>query len=73
MLRYKWYWENELIGTLIFTRPRINRYVQNMVVKFINKKVKDPELRKKLVPDYTMAASALRPAKSITPPCCALM
>lgn len=67
MLRYKWYWENELIGTLIFTRPRINRYVQNMVVKFINKKVKDPELRKKLVPDYTMGCKRITPSKEYYP------
>ncbi len=67
MLRWKWYWENELIGTLIFTRPRLNNYVQGMVVKFINKKIKDPALREKLIPDYTMGCKRITPSKEYYP------
>lgn len=67
MLRWKWYWENELIGTLIFTRPRLNKYVQGMVVKFINKKIKDPALREKLIPDYTMGCKRITPSKEYYP------
>lgn len=67
MLRWKWYWQNELIGTLIFTRPRANKMVQNMVVKFINKKIKDPALREKLIPDYTMGCKRITPSKEYYP------
>jgi cation diffusion facilitator CzcD-associated flavoprotein CzcO len=67
MLRWKWYWENELIGTLIFTRPRLNKYLQGMVVKFINKKIKDPALREKLIPDYTMGCKRITPSKEYYP------
>jgi cation diffusion facilitator CzcD-associated flavoprotein CzcO len=67
MLRWKWYWQNELIGTLIFTRPRANQMVQNMVLKFINKKIKDPVLREKLIPDYTMGCKRITPSKEYYP------
>lgn len=67
LLRWKWYWQNELIGTLLFVRPRVNGYVMNMVKKYIAQKIKDPVLRQKVTPDYTMGCKRITPSNNYFP------
>jgi cation diffusion facilitator CzcD-associated flavoprotein CzcO len=48
------YWVAEGLGTGFFVDTRVNRWRENMAKKHMEKSIADPELRKKLTPDYVM-------------------
>ncbi|MQA84040.1 MAG: SidA/IucD/PvdA family monooxygenase [Streptosporangiales bacterium] len=51
--RHLIYWEQEAMG-LGFTRPRLIRSAQALARRHIRRQIPDPELRRKLTPDYTL-------------------
>jgi len=52
-LRLGIYWSRELVA-LAFLKPRYMRYAQSLARKHLERSVPDPDLRAKLMPDYTL-------------------
>ncbi|MGH0032669.1 MAG: flavin-containing monooxygenase [Myxococcota bacterium] len=47
------YWMSELFGPMIFLdAPRLKRWPERQSLRFLERSVKDPELRRKLTPDF---------------------
>lgn len=67
LLRWRIYWINELTGALLFAPPRINGYVQRLIGKYVTKRIKDPALREKLIPDYTIGCKRITPSNDYYP------
>lgn len=51
--RYLIYWEQEAMG-LGFTHPRLIKGAQALARRHIQRQIADPELRRKITPDYTL-------------------
>src|SRR3954454_7883373 len=52
------YWARETF-VIPFVKPRLARFPETQARKFIAKQVKDPELRRKLTPDYTIGCKRI--------------
>ncbi len=62
-LRLLYFWRMELIFFLaIRTNGFFPRYVKELLTAYIEKHVKDPELRKKLIPNYEVGCKRITPS-----------
>jgi len=67
LLRWRIYWVNEAVGFFIFTSPRLNKKLQNLLTGYRAKYIKDPVLREKLMPDYTAGCKRMTPSNEYYP------
>jgi cation diffusion facilitator CzcD-associated flavoprotein CzcO len=58
LMRAAIYWARETF-VIPFVRPKLARIPETQARKFISKQVKDPELRRKLTPDYTIGCKRI--------------
>ena len=54
------YWARELF-VLLFRHPPVNRLLEQLPLAHMRSQVKDPELRRKLTPDYRMGCKRILP------------
>jgi cation diffusion facilitator CzcD-associated flavoprotein CzcO len=54
------YWARELF-VLLFRHPHVNKLLEQLPLRHMHSQVKDPELRRKLTPDYSMGCKRILP------------
>ncbi len=57
--RAQFYFINELTVIMLVTKPSLAKHLEKLVLKFIGYKVRDPELRKKVTPDFTIGCKRI--------------
>ena len=67
LLREKIYWLNELTGLGFLGNKGINRIINWVARRRLAKQVKDPELRKKLTPTYTIGCKRILTSNTYYP------
>jgi len=70
-LRTGIYWslETRVIG-FKYSKELLNKYAQQVSVDFLNEQVADPELRRKLLPDYTIGCKRIILSSTLYPALC---
>jgi cation diffusion facilitator CzcD-associated flavoprotein CzcO len=53
------FWQHELRGFAFVSRPAILKWAERLAVRHIHRHIKDPELRRKLTPDYRMGCKRI--------------
>ena len=66
---YRWriYWQNELTAIILVYRPKLTKYIAKLGQMQLNKYIKDPELRKKFTPNYSMGCKRILPSNHFYP------
>jgi cation diffusion facilitator CzcD-associated flavoprotein CzcO len=54
------YWARELF-VLLFRHPPVNRLLEQLPLRHMRSQIKDPELRRKVTPDYSMGCKRILP------------
>lgn len=66
-LRNKIYWQNELFAVGFALNPKFMKYGEKFALSYLEKKVRDPELREKLTPKFTMGCKRVLLSKTYYP------
>mgnify|MGYP000293516851 CR=1 FL=1 len=61
------YWRRELTGLGFVVEPRLFRLLEPLVLKYLERQVRDPVLRKKLTPDYRLGCKRILPTNEYYP------
>ena len=61
------YLRREIFAAGFVVDPRINQLASKLATRFLHKSVRDPVLRKKLTPDYTMGCKRILPTNDYYP------
>jgi cation diffusion facilitator CzcD-associated flavoprotein CzcO len=59
LYRQRLYWKHEVRSIPFTLEPRLLRYAQRLAVEHIRKQVPDPELARRLTPDYVMGCKRI--------------
>ncbi len=70
LARYAQYWRHELFALGFVVDPRINRFGERFALKYLERSVRDPELRRKLTPDYTLGCKRVLLTNDYYPALC---
>ena len=67
LARLRLYWTKELIAIGFIKDPRLLKLASRLALRYLEKSVRDPALRKKLTPDYTMGCKRVLPTNDFYP------
>jgi len=66
---YRWrvYWQNEMTAIILVYRPKLTKYVQKLGEMQLKRGIKNPELRQKLTPSYSIGCKRILPSNYFYP------
>ncbi len=70
LARYAQYWRHELFALGFVVDPRINKFGERFARRFLEKSVRDPVLREKLTPNYTLGCKRVLLTNDYYPALC---